>query len=597
MSSPSRLRPVVLVPLDPPPPDQRRGRDARLPAEGEKPTRYHLPRGLQSASPVGYRTRLSLTAEEADEAATLVNLSPPTAFSPEGTPPTEGELFDECALGVLSSRQSTNFRGFRQATLGPEHSAAVAALLRQLQGTESPVLDHATHTHLVLGRPYTTPFTLLLTFVGHKPFKSLLSVPRRVWDKKRHGATDIPTIGYLPHLHVGILAEAMERAAVVASAGRRGAAVMMAPFAGPEVRDRNAAVIRQLEELAGLSAADRSAGWSLQLVAQVGALPEPLALTPATARKLGANLLALRSERIQPGVNMEDKAPATYQTRQDMSVPEELVTNAGRAGYNAMARWLGISRESAKELLLTERVDVLTDGGKARLREIRGQLGQITDRVVEDLPLWADLATGKALSRNAAKGRKAFALAGQRIYIGGLDKRAVDARGIDLTAAVRAAGAAAARSALVCELSGLIGIPEGCDMLAGCCLMAGPVNQNDIGKQYYGIPDLLAGAHPEAEAVSLLVWTLKAKTVADPIGNEEQLLNAKRKGALVDLRAGPQEVVTVVAADGGRRALREGVEAPERAFSELDNFAVNIDGETIPGNPGTVPAGRDAAVW
>jgi hypothetical protein len=32
------------------------------------------------------------------------------------------------------------------------------------------------------------------------------------------------------------------------------------------------------------------------------------------------------------------------------------------------------------------------------------------------------------------------------------------------------------------------------------------------------------------------VWTVKAKTVADPIGNEEQLMNPAQKGALVDLR-------------------------------------------------------------
>ncbi|MEZ4467320.1 MAG: hypothetical protein R3F43_23460 [bacterium] len=101
-------------------------------------------------------------------------------------------------------------------------------------------------------------------------------------------------------------------------------------------------------------------------------------------------------------------------------------------------------------------------------------------------------------------------------------------------------------------------IPEGCDLLAGICLMAGPVNQNDIGKTYYGMPDLLAETWPTRQPTSLLVWTLKAKTVADPVGNEEQLLNEKRKGALVDLRPGPHDVIQIERAASagpcGRRA-------------------------------------------
>ena len=61
---------------------------------------------------------------------------------------------------------------------------------------------------------------------------------------------------------------------------------------------------------------------------------------------------------------------------------------------------------------------------------------------------------------------------------------------------VIAAGAAAARSALYCELSGCINIPKTLTCWQEFCLMAGPVNQNDIGKQY-GYSDLLAGAYPE----------------------------------------------------------------------------------------------------
>ena len=593
----SSCLPVTLVPLSPPPEDQRRARDARNRGEGERPSRYHLPSGLTSASPVGYRTRISLTPDEAAEIAPMFSLQAPESYVAGAPSPTEGELFDECSLGVLSSRQSTNFKGFRQVTLGPRQSEEAKSILDKLQGREGPALAHATHTHLVLGRPYRTPFTLLLTFIGHKPFKSLLSVPRRIWAKQTQGAVDIPTIGYLPHLHIGILAESMERAAIVASTGARAANVFMAPFAGDTIRASNAESIAQLEALCGLSSADRRAGWSLQLVAQVGALAEPFALRETTARKLGANMLALRSERIQPGINMEDKAPAAYQVRQDMTVPEQLVKMAGRGGANALVRWLDVPRDQAKTLLLTERVDVLTDGGKGRLRQIRGELGEITDKVVNTLPLWADLPTGKALSRNAARGRKAFALAGQRIYIGGLDRKAVDAAGVDWLKAVRAAGAAASRSAWVCELSGLIGIPDGCDMLAGCCLMAGPVNQNDIGKQYYGYPDLLAGAHPDRDPVSLLVWTLKAKTVADPIGNEEQLLNPERKGSLVDLRVGPADIIEVAGNDGVRKPFRAGEQVPERAYSDMGNFVTGPEGQAIPGNVGAPGAHRATPMW
>ena len=155
-----------------------------------------------------------------------------------------------------------------------------------------------------------------------------------------------------------------------------------------------------------------------------------------------------------------------------------------------------MGRERSKELLLLERIDVLTPHGKQRLRQVRQMLGEVTDEVMDHLPLWADLATGKALSRNAARGKKAFALAGQRIYIGGLDRAELAREGIDWELGLRAFGASAARSALVAELMGCVDLPETCDLLAGMCLMAGPVNQNDIGKSFYGQPDLLAEAFP-----------------------------------------------------------------------------------------------------
>lgn len=593
--------PVTLSPIPLPAPEQRVSRAARRPEDGEKPNRYHLPRALESGSPVGFRTRLALEGDQIRAAELLLSLPRPTAFAPDATAPSEQALFEEAALGLLSSRQSTNYRGFRQVTLGPADSARAAGLLDRLSRREGPALAHATHTHLVLGVPYRTPFTQLLTFIGHKPFKSLVSVPGRAWAKWRDHAVDIPTIGYLTHLHVGILAEACERAAVLASAGTRAANVMMAPFAGPESRADNADPIRALEDLAGLSAAERRQGWGLQLVAQVGALPTPLGWSDATARRIAASCLAMRSERIQPGVNNEPKAPAAYQVRQDMDVPEALGTMCGRAAYNAMVHWTGLERESAKQALLLERVDVMTDGGKGRLRQIRGELGAITDKVVETLPKWVDLPSGRFLSRNAERGRKAFALAGQRIYIGGLDRGEVDRRGITWEAGIRAAGAAAARSALTAELAGLIDLPASCDLLAGVCLMAGPVNQNDIGKQFFGYADLLAGAHPDRDPTALLVWTLKAKTVGDPLGNEEQLMSAARKGALVDLRAAPHEVAAFRSATGEIVPMRReaGRTSTERAFGDQGNFVTAPDGTDIPGNRGERwhAAGDGGPVW
>jgi hypothetical protein len=545
-----------------------------------------MPRGLDSASPVGYRTRTSLTEEEAAEAALLLSLERPDQFVPSPSP-TEQELFEECSLGVLSSRQSTNFKGHRQITLGPEDSKELAETLQELDYLEAPVLDHACCSHVVLSRPYRTPFTFLLTFVGHLPLLSLFTVPIRAIRKKTQHVDDIPTIGFLPTLHLGILADGMERATILASGGKRRANIFMAPFSSSERQKANKASISRISKLVGLSAADRSKGWRIRLVAQVGQTPEPLAIGASTCRKLGANLLAFRSERIQPGVNAEEKAPDQYQERQGMSVPDELAFMAARGAFNAFEHWTGCEREQGKELLLLERVDVLTPGGKERLRDIRKEQNEITDRLIARMPLWADLPMARLLSKNANRGRKAFALAGQRIYIGGLDKaRCLDV-GLDWNHAISAFGAAAARSALVCEISGLVGLPEDCDLLSGMCLMAGPVNQNDIGKQFFGYPDLLAREWPEHDPTALLLWTLKAKTVADPIGNEEQLLNTAQKGALVDLRCGPHEVIQI--RKDGRLSparSREGRLNQERAFADQHNFVTSPDGSEIPGNQG-----------
>ncbi|MSQ81662.1 MAG: hypothetical protein EXR77_01940 [Myxococcales bacterium] len=593
-------KPLEVVAITPPAADRRAHRRSEPPKAGEKATRYTLPAHLESASPVGYRTRVSLSTSEAVQATQLLTLQRPTAFA-QVRPVTEQEIFEESALGVLSARQSTNFQGQRQCTFGPHASQRIGHLLRGLTRRETEVLDNVAYTHVVLARPYRTPFTLLLTFVGHKPLLSLGTVPMRAWDKKVRHTDDIPSIGYLQHLHIGILADAMERAAVIGSAGRRLAQVFMAPFCG-RGRKENKPLVHALEEMCGLKLQDRSQGWKVALVVQVGwaVSSERVSMAAETFRKIGAGLMALRSERILPGVNAEEKAPAEYRTPQGMDVPDQLTVMAGRAAYNAFAHWTGCDRDRAKELLLLDRIDALTPDGEQRLKEMRDEQNLVTDKLIAQLPLWADLPMGRALSRNAEKGRKAFALVGQRIYIVGLSARELERANLDWDHAVRAVGAAASRSALYAELMGTVELPADCDLLCGICLMAGPVNQNDIGKQFYGVPDLLQRNRPDGDPTSLLVWTLKAKTVADPIGNEEQLLNPARQGALVDLRACPHEICQVEEAGelvpmrqrGGRRNQ-------ERAFADINNFAAGPDSQEIAGNRGSAwPAGWSrAALW
>ena len=582
------LRELEAVPINLPPIEQQKQRLARFSTPGEKRGRYHLPESLDSGSPVGFRHRISMSQAEVQECLPLFSMDRPVAFV-SGASVSEGELFEECSLGVLTARQSTNFRGHRDVVLGTADSARMAALLRQLKGLEATPLDGASHTHVVFCRPYRTPFTLLLTFIGHSALTSPWTVATRAWRKKYQHADDIPTIRWLMHVHLGVLADAMERATVIASGGKRRAQTFMVPLCG-NLRQENRAILRDMELLAGLTAAERAAGWRVALVTQAGTVAEheQIKAKPETLRKLGANLLAFRSERIQPGVNHEEKAPEAYQHRQSMDIPEELTVQAGRAAYNAFAHFTGCDRERAKSILLLDRIDVLTPNGKERIREVREMLDHVTDRVVNGIPLWADLATGKNLSSNAARGKKAFGLAGQRIYIGGLSGKALRETGMDMELATRAFGAAAARSALVAELMGVMDLPETCDLLAGICLMAGPVNQNDIGKSFYGQVDLLHKTYPDEEPTSLLVWTLKAKTVADPIGNEEQLMNAARKGALVDLRAAPHEVVSLRIGDSVQPMRRLGVRVnQERAFEDIGNFVTDPDGFEIPGNRGT----------
>lgn len=584
---PTQQKPIEPVLITPPANPARR--DATFAPPGERRTRYSLPTSLETTSPVGYRTRVSLTEDEVTDALALLSMERPTAFL-KPIEISEQELFEESSLGVLTARQSTNFQGHRQVSFGPKDSERIAHILRSLRHLEAPVLDNAACTHIVLSRPYRTAFTLLLTFIGHKPFTNLLTIPKRALHKKFQHADDIPTIGYLQQLHIGVLADAMERATVIASNGQRRAQIFSAPFCSEPRREDNRPMLRALEELCGLTATDRRAGWRIALVAQTGhAIPdERVPLSPELCRKLGANFMAFRSERILPGENADDKAPAPYQTSQNMDVPDELTVMAGRAGYNAFAHWTGCDRERAKELMLIERIDVLTPNGKKRLDEIRDSLNNVTDRVVKNIPLWIDLPSGKSISRSAERGRKAFGLAGQRIYIGGLSKREILAEGLDWEACIRAVGAAAARSGLVSELMGVTNLPSTCDLLAGLCLMAGPINQNDVGKTFYGHRDLLDREFGDRDPTSLIVWTLKAKTVADPIGNEEQLMNAAQKGMLVDLRPGPHEVIKI-RNDNKLHPMRQHGDRinAERAFHDADNFVTDPSGLEIPGNRGS----------
>ena len=88
---------------------------------------------------------------------------------------------------------------------------------------------------------------------------------------------------------------------MLASRGSRKAQIFVKPFAGG-AREDNREALRALEKMAGVTSVDRAGGWRLSIVGQVGVVPEEesVSLTPETARKIGANLLAFRSERVQP---------------------------------------------------------------------------------------------------------------------------------------------------------------------------------------------------------------------------------------------------------------------------------------------------------
>ena len=72
------LKPIEVVPIEPPPVGQRVRRDARFAAQGARRTRYTLPDALKSASPVGYRTRIGLSQAQAEEALQLLSMERPS---------------------------------------------------------------------------------------------------------------------------------------------------------------------------------------------------------------------------------------------------------------------------------------------------------------------------------------------------------------------------------------------------------------------------------------------------------------------------------------------------------------------------------------
>ena len=83
------------------------------------------------------------------------------------------------------------------------------------------------------------------------------------------------------------------------------------------------------------------------------------------------------------------------------------------------------------------------------------------------------------------------------------------------------------------------------------------------------------------------------------MGNEEQLLNSKRKGALVDLRCGPHQVVAVKDSSGSFSPFRQQGEElnQERAFADVGNFLCDPDGKEIPGNLGESWPNKEDILW
>ena len=84
-----------VVSITPPPKEQCVSRRAYPYPQGHKRDRYALPHTLKSSSPIGYRTRISLSVEEAQSYMPLLALTPPIAFIEGGEAPQEQCLFEE----------------------------------------------------------------------------------------------------------------------------------------------------------------------------------------------------------------------------------------------------------------------------------------------------------------------------------------------------------------------------------------------------------------------------------------------------------------------------------------------------------------------
>lgn len=89
-SAPTGQKPLRVVTVEPPPPQLRSRRKARFAGPDEKKNRYHLPEGLDSSSPIGYRERIGLTRRQADQLLALLSLERPDAFQADAAPVREG---------------------------------------------------------------------------------------------------------------------------------------------------------------------------------------------------------------------------------------------------------------------------------------------------------------------------------------------------------------------------------------------------------------------------------------------------------------------------------------------------------------------------
>ena len=128
---------------------------------------------------------------------------------------------------------------------------------------------------------------------------------------------------------------------------------------------------------------------------------------------------------------------------------------------------------------------------------------------------------------------------------------------------------------------GLIDLPESC--IAYRVLPHGRSGQPERHRQAVLRLPRPAGWGAPGVTPCRLVWTLKAKTIADPIGNEEQTAQSRPEGALVDLRCGPHEAVWVVDNDGTRRPMRkEGERVSQSGPSAMS--------ETLPERQTTPPS-------